>query len=138
MVCFGWTTDPVYLPLTKVTRRLKRLRKELAATPAADGAARIQALEEDLLYIAHYPKDRKYVSLFGARGGEDAKTARRRDEVRRPAREPRREVRSRDPMGLPERPRRLGRIGPRVEEAQRLLLDPGPARWERPRPGHRG
>ena len=34
----------------KVERRLKKLRKELAARPAADGPARVKALEDDLLY----------------------------------------------------------------------------------------
>ena len=44
----------------KVTRRLKQLRKELAAAPS-----------DDLRYIKHYPKDRKYVSLFGGRAQDD-------------------------------------------------------------------
>jgi len=43
----------------KVRRKLKKLRK----APAPDAAAE-KALEDDLLYIEHYPKDRKYVSLF--------------------------------------------------------------------------
>ena len=55
----------------KVTRRLKQLRKELAAAPSDDLRARERALEDDLRYIKHYPKDRKYVSLFGGRAQDD-------------------------------------------------------------------
>ncbi|KAH8064496.1 hypothetical protein JL722_1372 [Aureococcus anophagefferens] len=43
----------------KVTRRLKQLRKELAAAPS-DDLAPAATLEDDLRYIKHYPKDRKY------------------------------------------------------------------------------
>ena len=67
----------------KVVRRLKQLRKALAAGGADvdDLRTKERTLEDDLLYIKHYPKDQKYVSLFGDRAQDD-KTAALRTKMR--------------------------------------------------------
>ena len=64
----------------KVERRLKKLRKELAARPAADGPARVKALEDDLLYDGRagtrrsFQKERPGSSAGTSRGAAAAGT----------------------------------------------------------------
>ena len=53
----------------KVERRMSQLRKQLAAAePAARAALEAQLLESehDLLYVRHFPRNKKYLSLFPA------------------------------------------------------------------------
>ncbi|KAI9138857.1 hypothetical protein BKA69DRAFT_712898 [Paraphysoderma sedebokerense] len=49
----------------KVTRKLKKVKKELESNPENEELkAELKDLELDLCYVTHYPKSEKYISLF--------------------------------------------------------------------------
>jgi hypothetical protein len=75
----------------KLTRLEKKCKKKLEeATVAADFEeiekykTQLEQICMDQLYVAYYPNDRKYISLFanGIRLKDDEKTAKRRDDIR--------------------------------------------------------
>lgn len=70
----------------KVTRKLAQLEKQLEDDPEPEVKAALEAQtlesERDLLYIAHYPRSKKYLSLFPAAGGDDAFVSKRRAQIR--------------------------------------------------------
>ena len=64
----------------KVERRIAHLKKQLeGAGPKAQPELRrqLQAAEHDLLYVQHFPRHKKYLSLFPVAGTDDAFVARR-------------------------------------------------------------
>ncbi|KAI0714061.1 hypothetical protein C8T65DRAFT_645375, partial [Cerioporus squamosus] len=91
----------------KVTRRIAQVKKQLAAAPEKKERrkleVRLEGLRVDLNYILHYPKTKKYISLFPPevrQGGKDkdaeqvareekekSETDRQREEVRKWVRE---------------------------------------------------
>ncbi|RPD68984.1 hypothetical protein L226DRAFT_540154 [Lentinus tigrinus ALCF2SS1-7] len=91
----------------KIARRIAQIAKQLAADPEKKERrkleARLQELRVDLNYVLHYPKTKKYISLFPPevrQGGKDkdkeqvareekekSETDRQREEVRKWVRE---------------------------------------------------
>ena len=69
----------------KVERRIAHLKKQLeGAGPKAQPELRrqLQAAEHDLLYVQHFPRHKKYLSLFPVAGTDDAFVAKRRERIR--------------------------------------------------------
>ena len=70
----------------KVERQIVALRRQLEAVPPGSQSAQeelLQRAEEDLLYVKHFPRHKKYLSLFPSGGEEEPPfVAKRRQRIR--------------------------------------------------------
>jgi len=71
----------------KVERQIAALTRQLESTTVASEQAELQArlqhAQGDLLYVKHFPRQKKYLSLFPSSGAEDAPlVAKRRRRIR--------------------------------------------------------
>ena len=72
----------------KVERRIEQLQRKIAQPPS-EGANDVASLQDelreaqhDLLYIQHFPRSKKYLSLFPTEGGDDPYVSKRRRRIR--------------------------------------------------------
>uniref|UniRef100_A0A7S4BVM8 rRNA-processing protein EFG1 n=1 Tax=Chrysotila carterae TaxID=13221 RepID=A0A7S4BVM8_CHRCT len=71
----------------KVERQIASHQRELgraglSASERESLEARLKSLEADLLYVSHFPRHKKYLSLFPKENAEDAVVAKKRSRIR--------------------------------------------------------
>ena len=72
-----------FIERRKVERRIAQLERNLEREPdAAAAAAALREAQHDLLYIQHFPRAKKYLSLFPNSDGDNAYVAKRRRRIR--------------------------------------------------------
>ena len=76
-----------FIERRKVERRVAALKRSLVEQSGAGGAsaaleADLKEAEYDLLYIRHFPRSKKYLSLFPGSDGDDAYVVKRRRQIR--------------------------------------------------------
>eukprot|EP00325_Prymnesiales_sp_UTEX-LB-985_P030970 CAMPEP_0174737872 /NCGR_PEP_ID=MMETSP1094-20130205/68985_1 /TAXON_ID=156173 /ORGANISM="Chrysochromulina brevifilum, Strain UTEX LB 985" /LENGTH=253 /DNA_ID=CAMNT_0015941169 /DNA_START=29 /DNA_END=790 /DNA_ORIENTATION=- len=75
-----------FIEKQKVERRIAKLKRELSEQSFTSGQTNtekeLREAEEDLLYIRHFPRSKKYLSLFPGTDGDDPFVVKRRQQIR--------------------------------------------------------
>jgi hypothetical protein len=72
-----------FIERRKVERRIASLRRAMSDAGANDDlGAELREAENDLLYIKHFPRSKKYLALFPSEGANDEYIVKRRSQIR--------------------------------------------------------